>query len=282
MNSFCSDSVPSRSRVSALILSLSALLITATSASAQSVSLYSTNFGTSPTTTTNYDVATAAGWSGFTYNGTAATDVTGIAGNANPTGAVRVSTAGTGVGLDLTLVSTASSNATAGAVDQFAFTSVTSFNLQDYSDLTLAWKGSSSAAGPNFSAALRINGSWFLTSSQPHAIASLSVFLADKGSSATYDKSVAITPATSLFAFDPTVGTGSISSTATTFSSGNVSAIGFAFITTGNTGRIDDVQLTATAIPEPSSFAAIGGLGMMGFALCRRLRRQKIVPLLEE
>lgn len=40
----------------------------------------------------------------------------------------------------------------------------------------------------------------------------------------------------------------------------------------GNRIAIDDISITAVAIPEPSSFAALAGLGILGFTGCRRRR----------
>lgn len=43
-------------------------------------------------------------------------------------------------------------------------------------------------------------------------------------------------------------------------------------ISSGDFGRLDNLTLTYTAVPEPSSFALLGGLGMLGVAVLRRRR----------
>lgn len=74
---------------------------------------------------------------------------------------------------------------------------------------------------------------------------------------------------------DPSSGLASVSATATGFTvpaSGGEIGLRTGFSASGGTLTIDNVQIYTSAIPEPSTFALLGGLATLGFAITRRRR----------
>jgi|GEM_PF-2707904 PEP-CTERM putative exosortase interaction domain len=129
-----------------------------------------------------------------------------------------------------------------------------------------------------FRVALRINESWFVTEAQQGDVMSGDDFTGNtSGENYTGEKSaVKLTfdlTSESWSTLNFTSGSALSVGSTTTLPSGTVTAFGFfVTLTNGGTIRVDDFTVMVSTIPEPSTFAALAGLGALGLAATRRRR----------
>lgn len=120
-------------------------------------------------------------------------------------------------------------------------------------------------------AALQIGSQWYVSAER------IGPNVGGAGNFATFASEVAPVSlaGTSWFALTATIGAPfSISGTAVSLPTGLVSGMGIYTNVTGSgqNSRFDNFTVTTTAIPEPSSFAALAGLGALGLVALRRRR----------
>jgi hypothetical protein len=246
------------------------LLALTSAVSAQSV-VYRETFNN--TTAGNLGIG-AAGWS-FRHGLTAVT--TGI--QTTNTGISSV----TGSPVDLGGVNSGSTDVSATGL---AFTSLSLsdgdgiFYTNEYTVArsvneidTISWFQGNAISGNTFRVVVQIGGAWYASenANSGPTVTSATDFdtLAEERSftwttEASAWRNLSFTPGTSL-------SLGALLSDA--LPTGDLTGFGLYTNNRSGTLRFDTFAITATAIPEPGSFAALAGLGALGFAAARRRRR---------
>lgn len=116
--------------------------------------------------------------------------------------------------------------------------------------------------GPAVSVAVRIDGSWFVSASIANDNANNVWSTVSHNFATTTWSNLNFTAGSVL----------SIGSSAT-LPAGNITAFGIYSESNFNGVRMDGFTINATAIPEPSAFAALAGLGALGLVVSRRRSR---------
>ena len=161
------------------------------------------------------------------------------------------------------------------ATNTLLFTEEYSFNLAQYDLGEASWysnRNFGSAAPNSQNVALKIDGAWFVTQ--------LSNNFTTTGSASDFDTTATKTTidlgAATWFGLTAGIGAPfSVTGTSVALpSTGTVEGFGVYITTTSSIiTRVDTFELTATAIPEPSAFAALAGLASLGLVGSRRRRR---------
>ncbi len=154
------------------------------------------------------------------------------------------------------------------------YTNEYSFNLSQYELNSASWysnRNTGSAAPNSQNVAIKIDGVWYVTQASNN--------FTTAGTAADFDTTATKTTfnlaTASWHTLTATIGSPfSVSGTTTLPTTGTVEAFGI-YVTLGSAviTRFDTFELQATAIPEPSAFAALAGLTGLGLAATRRRRR---------
>lgn len=243
----------------------SPLLVCAAFAAVSSSSAFAqyTQLFPNASTTTNAPVSSIS-WTA--YQGSTATNVSGaVAGS--PLDRVGIASAN---GVDGTAGFLFAANNTGTATDYAVVTAVTAFRPDG-----ISWRMGNSATNVGVRVLVQVGGSWYATSqlftnASTYTASTFAASIdADTTKSFTFStaganwRAVTLTPGTAL-----SVGASALASP---LASDSITGIGF-FIDGqgGQAARIDN--LVVTAIPEPSSFAALCGFGAVCAAALRRRR----------
>lgn len=164
-----------------------------------------------------------------------------------------------------------------GYTQLVSWTDEFSFNLNNYSSIGFSWRSNNHNGAASMTPIIRVDGVWYATADS---------FVNTNGGGTWYDfgtdQLTADASNWTVFNFDGTTttdasGIATIGGAAPANLSGNVDAFGLflnnAVAGTGNM-RIDDFTITAVAVPEPSTYALLGGLAVLGFAQLRRRKKQ--------
>jgi hypothetical protein len=236
---------------------LVSILALAAIPAASAVTLYyQENWSTSVTSSMS-----AFGWSGYhtasATDGTTNTVTSGsavfVASSVGSDGAAGIGAKGTG----------------AGGVG-FVFTSeFDAFDTSILHSVTFATRNNGDVAGNFQRVALRIDGAWYVTSQAYGNAAGATAWTGHEflfTTDASAWRAVTFTPGATLSV--------SASTLASPLPSGTVDAAGLLLFNTGSNNVLRYDTFTINVIPEPSAFAALAGLGALGFAAMRRRGRR--------
>jgi hypothetical protein len=177
--------------------------------------------------------------------------------------------AGTYAGTDQGIIFTTAGDARQGLFYTSEYTALSSQNITQ-----ISWYAANSATSPTQQVAIQVNGNWFISSTLFTTPAlSGGAFAANTAIKETLTfagstwKALSYTTGATPF---------SISGTAVALPTGDVTAFGL-FVDTANSGniRFDTYEIMASSIPEPSSYAMILGLTVLGTVACRRRKYRK-------
>ncbi|MBC8009301.1 MAG: PEP-CTERM sorting domain-containing protein [Burkholderiales bacterium] len=143
-----------------------------------------------------------------------------------------------------------------------AYTTEYTVNRSTNSITTITWDQRND--GPALSAAVQIGGNWYASSTVPGGGGGTAWSVASLNFQTTSWTAVNFTAGSTL----------SIGAT-TVLPAGDITGFGiFGPTARGTTGaRLDGYTINATAIPEPSTYAALVGAAVLGLAACRRRAR---------
>ncbi|MBC8041553.1 MAG: PEP-CTERM sorting domain-containing protein [Opitutaceae bacterium] len=145
----------------------------------------------------------------------------------------------------------------------FVFTNEYTVNRTANTISTITWDQRSDAGG-NFSAAVQIGGNWYVSA----AVAKPAVNGTNWGVVSLDFQNT--TWSTLSFTGGSTLALGSSTSLPLT---GDITGFGWYASTGAANSRLDGFTINAfSAVPEPSTYAALAGASVLGFAACRRRR----------
>lgn len=260
----------SRSETLAFLTVAMAAVLLAPSVNAQSVvyreTFYSTvNNGTlnaaNPALGWHFDKSPTGAIGGTVVNADGLATRSGL--NGEPINLPAIN-AGTYAGTDQGIMFTTAGDARQGLFYTSEYTALSSQNITQ-----ISWYAANSSTLPTQQVAIQVDGNWFVSS----ALFTTPALSGGAFAANTAIKETLTFAGSTWHALSYTTGVTafSISGTAIALPTGNVTAFGL-FIDTANSGnvRFDTFEISASSIPEPSSYAVIVGFAVLGLGLCRR------------
>lgn len=256
--------------LAALLAAASTFTFFAPAAEAQVSAVYREVFGNSTAGNTTF---TSVGWTAYSGASNLSADTTN-APVSNSAG--RVQNLGN---LGQSQVETSQTNgfgvfgSGAANLNNFAYT--TEYNGAPISfsslDSISLYQSTNVTSGVGFRAAIQIGSTWYVTNAQTSTLSTTAANFGTQAAQLTFSGLSSASWSTLDFTPGSTL---SVGSTATGLS-GNITGFGvfIAKAATSNIVRFDTFEVTASAIPEPSSVGVVAGLGAVGLVAARRRRR---------